>query len=120
MPLALRGATTVDRDDPVLILDATEELLTEMLARNALAPEMLVSITFAVSGDLAAAFPARAARSLGWHDVPTMCVLSADAGAGAARCIRVMMHLDADRPRSGVSHVYLRGARDLRPDLRDV
>ena len=117
---AIRGATTVAADEPGLVLDATRELLAEMLARNAVDGEALISAVFTVTADLTAAFPARAARDLGWVDVPLLCAVEIPVPDALPRCVRVLLHVHSARPRSAIAHAYLRGASVLRPDLARV
>ena len=115
---ALRGATTVSADDAGLVREATAELLRAMLEANALAPSRVISAIFTVTPDLRSEFPARAARELGWHDVPLLCAQEIAVPGALPRCIRVLLHADLSRPRPHVRHVYLRDAASLRPDLR--
>lgn len=113
---ALRGATTVDANDAEAILAATAELLEALARENRVASGHLVSAVFTVTPDLDAAFPATAARRLGWAELPMLCATEIPVPGALARCIRVLLHaeLDADAlPR----HVYRRGATGLRPDL---
>ena len=114
---ALRGATTVDRDDAGEIGAATRELLEAIVERNALDDGDIVSAFFTVTPDLTSDFPARAARELGWSDVPLLCTVEIPVAHALTRCIRVLLHVETDRPRADMRHVYLRGARALRPDL---
>lgn len=114
---ALRGATTVDRDDPGAIRHATRELLESLVERNGIAPDDIVSAIFTVTDDLRSEFPARAARDLGWADVPLLCALEIPVPGALPRCIRVLLHAESSQPRDAVRHVYLRDARTLRPDL---
>ena len=114
---AVRGATTVARDDAALLHEATAELLVAMLERNDLCAGDLVSAIFTVTPDLASAFPACAARALGWHDVPLLCAQEIAVPRSLPRCIRVLLHAHARRDRSAIRHVYLRDAVGLRPDL---
>jgi chorismate mutase len=114
---AVRGATTVDRDAAAEIREATRELLGEIVRRNALAVDDVVSAFFTVTPDLTAEFPARAARELGWADVPLLCTMEIPVPGALARCIRVLLHVESARPRDEIAHVYLRDARSLRPDL---
>lgn len=116
---AIRGATTVEVDTAPAILDATRELLQLMLERNALISDDVISAIFTLTGDLHAAFPAQAARELGWHDVPLLCATGADVEGTLPRCIRVMLHVEAAAPRASIRHVYLGHARALRPDLEE-
>lgn len=115
--LAVRGATTTEADDPLQVRDATRELLAELMARNALRAIDVISAIFTVTSDLRSDFPARAARELGWTDVALLCVAEIDVPGSLPRCIRVLLHVESELPREMVSHVYLRGARTLRPDL---
>ena len=115
--LALRGATTCEDDSKPEIEEKTQELVREMLARNEIAHDDLVSIIFTATGDLTAEFPATAARALGLGDVPLLCARELDIAHGMKRTIRVMMHFYGDTPRADLHHVYLGGARSLRDDL---
>jgi chorismate mutase len=114
---AIRGATTVERDSAEDIRAATQALLAEMAARNGIAPEDVISAVFTVTADLRAEFPARAARDLGWVDVPLLCTVEIPVPGALPRCIRVMLHIETTRARDAIEHVYLAGARALRPDL---
>ena len=113
---ALRGATTVERNDADLIADATEELLREVMARNALAPDACVSAIFTVTQDLDAAFPAAAARRIGFDKVPLLCAREIPVPGSLAQVIRVLIHFHADDDHE-TRHVYLGEARVLREDL---
>ena len=117
---AIRGATTVTADEPGLVLDATREMLQAMLERNAVEDEDLISAVFTVTADLTTAFPARAARELGWVDVPLLCAVEIPVPDALPRCVRVLLHVHSARPRAAIAHVYLRGAAALRPDLAGV
>ena len=113
----MRGATTVEADDPEHIRAATRELLEAIVARNEIRPRDVVSAIFTVTDDLVSEFPARAARELGWTDVPLLCTREIPVPGALPRCIRVLLHVETARPRDDVHHVYLAGARVLRPDL---
>lgn len=113
----IRGATSVERDEPARILDATEELLCEIVRRNHIAPEDIASALFTVTPDLTAEFPAAAARRMGWTLVPMLNFTEIDVPAGLPRCIRVMVHVNTTRGQHEIAHVYLNDARALRPDL---
>jgi chorismate mutase len=113
---ALRGATTVDANEADAILDATEELVGEVLARNRLAVEDLVSCIFTCTTDLDAEFPAVAARRMGLSAVPLLCAHEMDVPGALPRVIRLMLHCYADE-QSEAQHVYLREAVSLRKDL---
>ena len=114
---ALRGATTVDDDTPEEIEDRVVALLREMLTRNGVEHDELVSILFTATDDVHSAFPAAAARTIGLGDVPLICARELDITDATPRCIRVMMHLWTERPRAELRHVYLEGAKGLRDDL---
>jgi chorismate mutase len=114
--MALRGATTADRNEAEPILDATSELIRELLARNALDPRDIVSAIFTTTEDLDAEFPARAARGLGMERVPLLCAREIPVPGSLARVVRVLIHYYGDEERP-VRHVYLRHASSLREDL---
>jgi len=88
-----------------------------MLERNGVDKDQLISVLFTATDDIHSMFPATAARELGLGDVPLMCARELDIVGAMPRCIRVMVHLETDRPRSELHHVYLEGARGLRDDL---
>jgi chorismate mutase len=115
--MALRGATTCDEDTPEEIDRRTQALVEEMLRRNEVDHDDLVSIIFTATDDLTAEFPATAARALGLGDVPLLCARELGIDHGMPRCVRVMMHLYTERTRAEMHHVYLEGARALRDDL---
>jgi chorismate mutase len=114
---AIRGATQVDADDRDMILDATTELVTEVMTRNELTTDDVISVIFTVTPDLTAEFPALAARKLGFHEVPLLCAGEINVPHALPRVIRLMAHIETDRPRSAMQHVYLRGATALRIDI---
>ena len=114
---AIRGATTVESDAPEQIRRATRELLETIVDRNRITSADVISAIFTVTHDLTSEFPAHAARELGWLDVPLLCTLEIPVPGSLARCIRVLLHVESDVPRTGIRHVYLHGARTLRPDL---
>ena len=116
---AVRGATTVDEDAKEEILSATAELIEEMISRNDLVRDDLVSIVFTATPDLRAVFPAEAARGLGISDVPLLCARELDVEGAMPRCIRVLMHAYTERDLQAVRHVYLGDAKKLRSDLAD-
>jgi chorismate mutase len=114
---AVRGATQIDADDRDQILEATTELVSEVMARNELSTEDVISVIFTVTPDLTAEFPALAARKLGFHEVPLLCATEIGVPGALPRVIRLMAHIATDRSRSQVQHVYLRGATALRLDI---
>jgi len=119
MPIrGIRGATTVTADDPELILQATRELLEEILAENeGMQPEDVASAIFTVTDDLASTFPAQGARQMGWGLVPMLCAREIPVPKSLPRVIRVLVHWNTDLPQDRITHVYLRDAVKLRPDL---
>jgi chorismate mutase len=114
---ALRGATTVDADTPEQINERVSELINEMLARNDVDKDDLVSVIFTATDDVTSMFPAAAARAVGLGDVPLLCARELAVDGGTPRCIRVLMHLTTERSRAELRHVYLAGAEGLRDDL---
>jgi chorismate mutase len=114
---AIRGAVQVEADDREAILEGTAELVSEVMARNDLVPDDVISVLFTVTPDLTAEFPALAARKLGFHDVPLLCATEIPVPGALPRVVRLMMHVETSRPRSEVQHVYLRGAAALRLDI---
>lgn len=114
---AIRGAITVDDDRREAIVDATAKVLREMLGRNDLGDDDIVSIVFTATDDLRSAFPAEAAREVGLRDIPVLCTRELPVDGALPRVIRVLMHIQTDRPRAEIKHVYLEGARELRKDL---
>jgi chorismate mutase len=113
---ALRGAITVAENEPDAILSATEELVHEVMERNALAPDDMVSCIFTCTDDLDAEFPAVAARELGLSSVPLLCAREMHVPGALPRVIRLLLHCYAD-PGMEPRHVYLREAVVLRRDL---
>ena len=114
---AFRGATQLDADEREHLIDSVQELVSEMLAQNALDRDTLISMIFTATPDLHAEFPALAARQLGVGDVPLICAQELDICGAMPRVIRVMLHAETDLARADVRHVYLRGAAALRRDL---
>jgi chorismate mutase len=114
----VRGATVASQDEPEAILSAARELLDALLQRNpSMQVEDLASVLFTVTGDLTAVHPAKAARQLGWEQVPLMCALEIPVPESLPRCIRILLHWNTDLPQSAIRHVYLGAAASLRPDL---
>lgn len=119
MPVrGIRGATTAEADTEAAILEATQDLLTTLGQTNQIRQEDVAGIWFTTSRDLSAEFPARAARRLGWSEVPMLCghemEVPASNSRSVPRCIRVLMLVNTDRPASDIRFVYLRGAAGLR------
>lgn len=117
---AVRGATTVECDDRSLLYDAIRELLTELVSCNGIEIDDIVSAVFTATPDLRCAFPATAARSLGWTDVPMLCASEIDVPNAQPRCLRVLLHVERRVSDPRLIPVYLREAIALRPDLCDA
>lgn len=114
---ALRGATTLEEDSEEQLTERVQALVREMMSRNGVEHDDLVSILFTATEDLTTMFPATAARGSGLGDVPLICARELSVRNGTPRCVRILMHLYTDRERSELHHVYLHGARALRDDL---
>lgn len=114
---ALRGAISVREDAAAEILDATTELMSEIMARNGLEPGQVVSCIFTVTDDITAEFPAVAARALGFERVPLLCAREIPVPGSLPRVIRVLIHYYADEGHEA-RHIYLREAAGLRGDLQ--
>ena len=117
---AIRGAITVSQNSADDIAAATHELLDAIEAQNRLSPEHIISVTFSVTKDLDALFPAAAARQrAGWDAVPLLDVQHMHVVGSLPRCIRILIHTQVPVLHEEVAHIYLRDARSLRPDLGD-
>ena len=117
----VRGATTVDSDDPAQIRAAARELMEEILRRNQIIDfDDVISAVFTTTEDLVSAFPAEAARAMGMNQVPLLCAQEIPVTGSMPRCIRVLLHVNSDRKPKEIEHVYLREAQKLRPDLKSA
>jgi chorismate mutase len=114
---AVRGAVQIEADERDAILEGTAELVTEVMARNDLTTDDVISVLFTATPDLTAEFPALAARKIGFHSVPLICATEIAVPGAMPRVVRLMAHVETDRPRSAIQHVYLRGATALRLDI---
>ena len=114
----IRGATTVETDAADATVAATRELLVRMVEANDIAVADIASAIFTVTPDLTAAFPARAARELGWRHVPLLDAQEVPVPGSLPRCVRVLIHWNTDRSQEQIQHIYLHGAASLRPDLQ--
>lgn len=114
---AVRGAIQVDANERDEILAGTSELVTEVLQRNKIDPEDLISVVFTATPDLTAEFPAYAARLMGLTDVPLLCTTEIAVPGSMPRVLRMLAHVETSLSRAEVRHVYLRGASALRTDL---
>ena len=118
MPLrALRGATTIEVDEVEHLTTRMVELFEELFDRNGIDHDDVVSILFTATDDIRCTFPATAARTYGLGDVPLICARELDVEGGTPLCVRVMLHLETDRARDELHHVYQHGASNLRDDL---
>ena len=115
----IRGAISVDANGAESIVTATRKLLEHIISANSVAVDDLVSVIFTVTPDLDAAYPARAARELGWVHTPLLCMQDVAVEDGLPRCIRVLVHWNTDLDPTQIRHVYLGAARTLRPDLME-
>src|SRR5258708_30002746 len=122
MPVrGIRGATSALSDTRDEILEATRELVAEILRVNQIAEfDEIVSILFTTTPDLTAAFPAEAAREMGMNLVPLLCASEIAVPGRLARCVRVLIHLNTEKPAREMVHVYLREAKSLRPDMQSA
>ncbi|SDC40658.1 chorismate mutase [Paenibacillus sp. UNCCL117] len=117
----IRGAITVEHNEEKEILDATIELLNQIVQENGIVPEEIANVFVTVTQDLTATFPARAIRQMeGWELVPLMCSVEIPVEGGLPRCIRLMVTVNTEKKQSEIHHVYLREAMRLRPDLSNL
>ncbi|WP_328684233.1 chorismate mutase [Streptomyces sp. NBC_01261] len=116
---AVRGAVQLDRDEAGHMDEQVGALLTAVLERNGLTAEDLISVWFTATPDLHSDFPAAAARKLGsgFADVPLICAQELDIEGAMPRVVRVLAHIESDRPRADIAHVYLGAAAALRKDI---
>lgn len=115
----IRGAVCPKSNQVDAILTATRTLLERIVAANGISTDQVTSVIFTATPDLDAAYPARAARELGWTQVPLLCMQEMAVSGSLPRCIRVLLHWNTDRPPDQIHHVYLGAARKLRPDLME-
>lgn len=115
----IRGATTVERDEAELVLEATRELLEIIQKENAFDIEDVASALFTVTSDIRSVFPAAAARSIGWEKVPLLCFQEIEVAGALPGCIRVLVHVNTDKRQKEIKHIYLKGAQVLRKDLME-
>jgi len=110
----IRGATTVEANEPSAIYEATAELLAAMVEENKLDSKSIAAVFFSATPDLNAAFPAKAARNMGWNEVPLFCASEINVPGALPTCIRVMLMVNTDLTQAQVKHVYLKKAVNLR------
>ena len=113
----IRGATTVDYNDREEILEATAELLRQMVHENNVRIEDIASASFTLTDDLDAIFPAQAARQIGWNEVPLICMREIPVPDSLGKCIRILLLVNTTRSASEIQHIYLRKAVSLRPEF---
>ncbi len=113
----VRGATTVETNTAETIREATAELLQALVEENDIEHDRVASILFTTTMDLNAAFPAVAARELGWSDIALLNAHEMAVPGALPRCIRILLHVNTERTAKEIRHIYLRDARKLRPDL---
>ncbi|MFN7806600.1 MAG: chorismate mutase [Planctomycetaceae bacterium] len=117
----VRGATTATENTREAVLEATRELLQEVLRVNEINdPEDIASILFTTTPDLTATFPAEAAREIGLQLVPLLCASEIAVPGRLARCVRILLHLNTTKSLADIVHVYLRDAKSLRPDIHSA
>ncbi|MER6169236.1 chorismate mutase [Streptomyces violaceorubidus] len=114
---AVRGAVQLERDEAGHMDEQVAALLTTLMERNGLAVDDLISLWFTATPDLHSDFPAAAARGLGITDVPLICAQELDVEGAMPRVVRVLAHIESDRPRTEIAHVYLGAAAALRKDI---
>lgn len=113
----IRGAITTDKNRSREIISATKLLLKQMVAANKVGVQNIASIIFSVTADLNADFPARAARELGWGNVPLLCTYEIKVPGSLKKCVRVLMLVNTDQSQKAVKHIYLKGAQILRREF---
>src|ERR1044071_3469508 len=113
----VRGATTVSQNTRDEILTATRQLVALMMRRNGIDPKDIASAIFTTTPDLDAEFPALAARQLGWLEVPLLCTHELDVPGSLRKCIRVLLNWNTNKTQREITHVYVKEAVKLRPDL---
>lgn len=114
----IRGAITVKNNNAEEIKAATRRLLEQMVGANAISVEEIASIIFSVTKDLNAAFPAEAARELGWTATPLLCSYEIDVPKSLRKCVRVLMHVNTDKTQKEIKPIYLEEAQKLREDFQ--
>ena len=116
----VRGATTIEHNTREEILSATEELLRKMVEANGIRPEDVASVIFTTTPDINAEYPAFAARLMGWRDAPLLCGHEMNVPHGLQKCIRILLHWNTAKSARQIRHIYIKGAANLRPDLKTL
>src|ERR1700721_2347532 len=114
-----RGATTVEANTAAQVTERPQELMRQLMARNDLTEDDLVSVLFTTTGDVTSIFPATAIREIGFGAVPLLCAAEIAVPGAMPLCIRVLLHVHTTKTRDEIHHVYLHGAQGLRDDLPD-
>ncbi len=117
---AVRGATQLESDTRDHMLDRVAEMVLDVMEANELSVDDFISVIFTATSDLHSEFPAYAARQLGFSDVPLICARELEIDASMPRIVRMMAHIETERTRRDITHVYLHGAAALRRDLANV
>jgi chorismate mutase len=117
---AVRGATQLDEDVREHLLERVAEMVTDVMTSNGLEVDDFISVIFTATSDLVSEFPAYAARRLGFGEVPLICARELEIAGSMPRVVRMLAHVETDRSRGDVTHVYLHGAAALRRDLTRV
>jgi chorismate mutase len=113
----IRGATTAEANTKTEIVEKTREMLEALVKQNGILVEDIASAVFSVTEDLNAEFPAVAARGMGWLYTPLFCAVEIPVQGSLKSCVRVLLHVNSERRQDEMVHVYLHGAKKLRPDL---
>lgn len=113
----VRGATTVEVDEPDVVLSATHELFAVIIHANQIQSDDVASIIFTTTADVCSVYPAKAARQLGWVDVPLICTQEMPVAGSLTHCIRILLHWNTNKAQADIQHIFLHGAAVLRPDL---
>ena len=114
----IRGAITVENDTLQEIKEATVEMVTQILEKNSVDPKDIACVNFTMTSDLKCAYPAKFAREIdGFSDVPLLCYQELDIQNSLRKCIRVLVLINTENSQKEINHIYLRGAKVLRPDL---
>ncbi|MBZ5734120.1 chorismate mutase [Nocardioides sp. TRM66260-LWL] len=117
---AVRGATQLEADTREQMLDRVAEMVTDVMTSNGLVVDDFISVVFTATSDLVSEFPAYAARQLGFGEIPLLCARELEIAGSMPRVVRMLAHVETDRPRAEITHVYLHGAAALRSDLTRV
>jgi chorismate mutase len=119
MVRGLRGATTLEADTVEQVTERSQELMRQIMARNDLCEDDIVSVLFTATADVNSAFPATAIREIGFGAVPLLCAAEIAVPGSMPLCIRVLLHVHTTKTKEEIHHVYLHGAQGLRDDLPD-